>query len=115
MAYQINGVNIPSSIYNSGNYLPPNADVVATNGQNEDVASRIKNVRWSWRSLSKDDFEWWTQTILSNEKSLRCAVRLPNETWVETAYAVAVVRQPTTSGMHAGRYWDVEIWIKLMP
>lgn len=114
MALQINAVNIPSAIYNSGTYTPPTADVLAVNGQSERVAGRIKRVKWKWATMSKTNFEWWTQTILSNGESLRCAVRLPNETWTETAYATAVVIKPTTSGLTGSYYRDVEIEIELL-
>lgn len=115
MAYQINGVNIPATIYGSGTYTPPDGEVLRTNGQGDLIEGRVKIVRWKWAILSKSDYEWWTQTILSNGKSLRCAVRLPNETWVETAYATAIVKKPTTDGVSVGSYQNVEIEIELMP
>lgn len=113
MAYQINSVNIPSTIYNTGNITPPTAEVLVVNGQSVSVASRIKTIRWSWASMSTSDFDWWTQTILSNGESLRCGARLPNETRTETAYTTVVVRKPTTSGINISRYKDVELTIEI--
>lgn len=114
MAYQINGVNIPSTIYNSGKILPPAPQEIAQNGQGESVASRMKIITWAWASMSKSDFEWWTQTILSNGLSLRCAARLPNETWVETAYTTVIVRKPVADEMRTTRYFNVRMTIEVL-
>lgn len=114
MAYQINGVNIPSSIYNNGALLPLSNEALAINGQGESVASRIKKLVWRWSSLSKSDFEWWTQTILSNGLSLRCAARLPNETGVETAYTTVIVRKPVPTEFHTSRYYGIELVIEVL-
>ena len=114
MAYQINGTSIPSSIYNSGKWLPPDPEELAQNGQGDSLAGRIRYVRWSWASLSKTDYEWWTQTILANALSLRCSARLPNVTGTETAYTTVIVRKPKADEMHNVRYFNVQIVIEIL-
>ena len=114
MAYQINAVNIPQSIYDNGTAVPPDREALALNGQGTAIEPRVKIFTWAWNSLSKADYEWWTQTILADALSLRCAARLPNRTWVETAYSVVIVRKPTTAGLKYGRYWNVELTIEIL-
>lgn len=115
MAYQINGTNIPSSIYNAGTYTPPAYQPLRRNGQGATIRSRYQLATWAWPIMSKSDYEWWTQTILSGELSLRCAARLPNETWTETAYATIIVQNVTSEGLLAGHYKNVKLEIEILP
>lgn len=115
MAYQINGTNIPSSIYNAGKIVPLTNESLGQDGTGLDIESRVKKLKWTWPIMTKSDFEWWTQTILSNGLSLRCAVRIPNETMTETAYTTAIVRKPVPGDFKFGNYYDVNMLIEVIP
>lgn len=115
MAYQINGTNIPSTIYNAGKYSPPSAQPLGQDGSGLVITSRVKLVKWTWPIMTKSDFEWWTQTILSNSLSLKCSVRLPDETLTETAYTTAIVKKPTFDHVKNSNYYDVAIEIEVIP
>lgn len=114
MALQINAVNIPSTIYNSGKYSPPDAEVLAINGEGVSVESLVKKVYWTWPIMSPTDYDWWTQTILVNAKSRRCAARLLNEVRVETAYTTVIVKKPTIGNIRNGNYYDVSLEIEIL-
>lgn len=115
MAYQINSVNIPASIRDSGKISPITAKALRKNGQGTVIASRAKTMSWTWSVMTKADFEWWTQTILSGNLSLRCAARLPNETLTETAYSAVIVQNVTTDEYFAGYYRNVRLEIEILP
>lgn len=114
MAYQINSVDIPASIRDSGKISPITARPLRKNGQGTVIASRAKFMSWTWSIMTKADFEWWTQTILSGNPSLRCAARLPNETLTETAYTAVVVQNVTTDEFFAGYYRNVRLEIEIL-
>lgn len=114
MAYQINNVDIPATIRDSGKISPIKARPLRKNGQGKVISSRAKLMTWTWSIMTKTDFEWWTQTILNNESSLRCAARLPNETLTETAYTAVVVQNVETDEYFAGYYRNVRLEIEIL-
>lgn len=98
----------------SGKLSPIKAQPLRKNGQGKIIASRHKLMSWTWSSMTKANYEWWTQTILGNDLSLRCAARLPNETLTETAYSAVVVQNVTTDGFNAGYYKNVRLEIEIL-
>lgn len=115
MAYQINNVDIPVSIRDSGRISPIQAKFLRKNGQGTMIASRYKIMTWTWSIMTKANYEWWTQTILNNGLSLRCPARLPSETLAETAYTTVIVQNVTTEGFFAGYYRSVSLEIEILP
>ena len=115
MAYQINNVDIPAAIRDAGKISPISATPLRKNGQGTVIASRAKKMTWTWSIMTKADYEWWTQTILSNNLSLRCAARLPDETLTETAYSAVIVQNVTSESFFAGYYRDVSLEIEILP
>lgn len=114
MAYQINNVDIPATIRDSGKISPIKATALRKNGQGTVIASRAKLMTWTWSTMTKANYEWWTQTILNGALSLRCAARLPNETLTETAYSAVVVQNVTTDEFFAGYYRNVRLEIEIL-
>ena len=115
MAYQINGTNIPATIYTSGRITPLTNESLGDDGTGLTIESRVKKLKWTWPIMTKADFEWWTQTILTNKLSLRCSVRIPDETMTETAYTTAIVRKPVPDHFKGGNYYDITMGIEVIP
>lgn len=99
----------------SGKLSPIKAQPLRKNGQGSIIESRYKLMSWTWSIMKKNDYEWWTQTILNNALSLRCSARLPNETFTETAYSAVIVQNVTTDGFNAGYYKNVRLEIEILP
>ena len=114
MAFQVNGINIPATIYNDGVYIPPKRVDLGENAQGDVIESRIKQATWSWSIMSQADYEWWRVTAMSSALSLRCACRLPNEAWTETAYSTAVFKRLRNEGVSAAYYRNVAIDIEIL-
>lgn len=114
MAFQVNGINIPATIYNDGVYTPPKRADLGDNAQGDVIDGRVKLVTWAWSIMSQTDYEWWRVTALASNLSIRCAARLPNEAWTETAYTTVVFKRLRNEGVSAAYYRNVAIDIEIL-
>lgn len=112
MAVQLQNIAIPITIANTGKYKFTPFSEVRRNGEGTVIATGTARVDWTFSVMSQADFDWFHQTILNGNPSLRTVTnRLYNERQVETAYSTCVVLQPTYEYYSGGNYWNVVVVI----
>lgn len=105
----IGGTTIPDNIANSGEYTYEQPTV--KNGAGADVATGYATVTWRFRILTKTQYEWITNTLLTGLRSKTfAAAQLYDDNYTLTTFASAVVHRPKARTYRGGHVIDV-VWL----
>lgn len=114
MAPSINGINIPASVRDVGNYIPTPYTEITNNGLGATVTAGLASVTWTFNSLEKTGFVWIATTLMAGANFLSCPAVLPDDLDNEISYSSVIVRRPTFNRRANGLYIDVQWRIDTM-
>jgi hypothetical protein len=110
---QVNGVAVPTSMVNRGEYIFSPPPVVRVNGQGDAVTAGLESLEWTWAYVTPTEFAYWYTTLGAGAGSARCSSnRLWDETGTETAFSSCVVMRPTWEAFTGNIYKGFKVKIE---
>ncbi len=105
----LGGTDIPEAIRNGEEYKFEQPTIV--NGAGERVATGYARVTWTFRVMTKTNYQWITNTLLGGAQSNSYAsAQLYDDNFTLQTYTGAVAHKPTARTYKGGMVIDVT-WV----
>ena len=105
----IGSYTLPDNIANSGEYMYERPTV--TNGAGQEIETGYGKVTWRFRILTKDQYQWITNTLLAGQRSRTFgAAQLYDDNYALTSFSSAVAHRPKARTYRGGHVIDVT-WV----
>ena len=108
MTVQIDGVAIPASMVNRGNYRFPAAEIVGRTGEGLAVEAPTRSIEWTFSHLTATELAFWTTTILAGARTKKCTNNVfydPTAGGAEVAFSSCVLDSPDLAQSPRGGYY----------
>ncbi len=110
---QINSVDIPAPMDERGTYAYTPGEIYGRNGEGDAITDGSGALVWTFSTLTRDQWIWWTQTVLSSAASIRATqAKLYDHDQTLRTWTNAIVNRPNYSRIENGIYYDVQIRIE---